>query len=175
MPAEGRDRLFENALARHLRADAAAADHSACLDTKLLAALHGRMLSPEEMIVAKNHRVSCARCQEILVQLEATQNLQDAQNNEAELVVPRASSSSKSGAVVEQAASAPASVPIIQKPLDKITPFHARKSLLLRWAAPAGAIAAGLLLWIGVREFRRPPKFEGKPTEIAQNRAQSSQ
>ena len=38
MPAEDRDRLFEKALARHLRSDAAAADHSVCPDAERLAA-----------------------------------------------------------------------------------------------------------------------------------------
>ena len=70
MPSEDRDRLFENALARHLRSDAAAAEKSACLDAEVLAAYHERLLSSEEMSAAKDHLVSCARCQEILAQLD---------------------------------------------------------------------------------------------------------
>jgi putative zinc finger protein len=81
MPAEDRDRQFENALARHLRAGAGAGD-SACLDAELLAAYHERMLSPEEMNIAKEHLVSCARCQEILAQLEATDTVQALQKDD---------------------------------------------------------------------------------------------
>ena len=52
MPAEDRDRQFEDALARHLRADAGAGD-SACLDPELLAAYHERMLPLEASLGAK--------------------------------------------------------------------------------------------------------------------------
>ena len=98
MPAEDRDRQFENALARQLRADAAG--DSACLDPELLAAYHQRMLSPEEMIVAKEHVVSCGRCQEILAQLEATDHVLAPRNVEANFVVARTSSQLQSGQVL---------------------------------------------------------------------------
>jgi hypothetical protein len=173
MPAEDRDRLFENALARHLRAEAAARD-SACLDTELLAAYRERMLSPEEMSAAKDHLVSCARCQEVLTQLEATQNIRDSQNREPDLVATGAATHSNIAGVFDEAPAAPTSVPGTQKPQVKLKHFPARKSSLLRWAAPAGAIAAGLLLWIGVRELRTRPKAVMESTQIADNRRESS-
>jgi hypothetical protein len=171
MPAEDRDRLFESALARHLRADAAASE-SVCPDTEILAAYHERMLSPEEMIVAKNHLVSCLRCQEILAQLETTQSIQDLQNNEADLVAG-VGSGSNATQIVEEASNVPAATPVAHEPTSKIANVPARKNMLLRWAAPAGAIAAGLLLWIGVREFRTQPKSVMDSTQIADNRARS--
>src|SRR5215467_2299103 len=71
--SEDRDRLFERALARRLRAHGAA--EPSCLDPETLAAYHERMLSPDEMSSAKSHIVSCLRCQEILTQLEATEEI----------------------------------------------------------------------------------------------------
>ena len=168
MPAEDRDRLFENALARHLRADAGTSD-AACLDPELLAAYHERLLSPEEMNIAKEHLVSCSRCQEILAQLEATEHVQALQNSEMDLAVP-AMTSSNAMAVVEEAVSPSVELPAPRKVPEKVATFPARKNSLLRWAAPAGAIAAVLLLWIGLREFRRAPEMNAKSTQIADNR-----
>src|SRR5215471_2273983 len=74
--AEDRDQLFEKALARHLRSDGA--EETLCLDPETLAAYHERMLSVEEMSAAKTHVASCARCQEILAQLEVTQEISNA-------------------------------------------------------------------------------------------------
>jgi outer membrane murein-binding lipoprotein Lpp len=172
MPAEDRDRQFENALARQLRADAAG--DSACLDPELLAAYHERMLSPEEMIVAKEHVVSCGRCQEILAQLEATDHVLAPRNVEANFVVARTSSQPHSGQVLEEESSLSTAPPLARELKNKIASFPHRKNSLLRWAAPAGAIAAGLLLWIGVREVRAPAKSAVESSQIADNRRQSS-
>ena len=173
MSAEDRDRQFENALARHLRADAGAGD-SACLDPELLAAYHERMLAPEEMDVAKDHLASCARCQEILAQLEATDSVQALQNDPADLVMSAASSRSAHREAFEEAAIVSEPAPVATQSKSKIASFPPRKSLLLRWVAPAGAIAAVLLLWIGVREFRSPAKSALQSAQIADNRAKSS-
>src|SRR5437868_13596327 len=102
MPSEERDRMFEKALARHLRSDAAAAAESACLDAEVLAAYHERLLSSEEMLAAKDHLVSCARCQEILAQLEAMQDVSALQNREGDLVVAGAAFPVKSSEIVEE-------------------------------------------------------------------------
>src|SRR5450631_1034764 len=83
MGHDDRERNFEKALQRHLRhgaaRDAGAAANSqaepalpACPDPAMLAAFHERMLSNEEMDVAKVHIAACSRCQEILAHLEAT-------------------------------------------------------------------------------------------------------
>jgi hypothetical protein len=148
MPAEDRDRLFEKALAQHLRSDAVAAGDSACRDAETLAAYHERLLSPEEMGAAKNHLVFCARCQEILAQLEATQDAHELQNREGALIAAGAASRA-----------------------IKVTQFPAAKNSLLRWAAPAGAIAAGLLLLIGIRGYRWQPKPAEPATQMAENRS----
>jgi hypothetical protein len=174
MPAEDRDRQFENAMARQLRADAAAGD-SACLDPELLATYHERMLAPEEMTVAKEHVISCARCQEILAQLEATDTVQALQNDQADLVMSAASSRSAVREVVEEAGNVTAPAPVADEPKSRIVDFPSRKNVLLRWAAPLGAVAAVLLLWIGSHGFRVYEKAPvAAPVQTAENRSEDN-
>ena len=174
MPSEDRDRMFEKALARHLRSDAAAAAESACLDGELLAAYHERLLSLEEMSAAKDHLVSCARCQEILAQLEATQDVNRLQNREDDLAGAGAAFPVKSSEVVEEADAA-ATVPLPDKKDTNVAEFRSKRNSRLRWAAPAGAIAAGLLLWIGLRDYRSQLSKKSEPaTQIAENRGDAA-
>jgi len=174
MPSEDRDRMFEKALARHLRSDAAAAAESACLDAELLAAYHERLLSLEEMSAAKDHLVSCARCQEILAQLEATQDVNVLRNREDDLAAAGAAFPVKSSEVVEEADAA-ASLPLPDKKATNVAEFRSKRNSRLRWAAPAGAIAAGLLLWIGLRDYRSQLSKKSEPaTQIAENRGDAA-
>src|SRR5882724_1917518 len=174
MPSEDRDRMFEKALARHLRSDAAAAEESACLDAEVLAAYHERLLSLEEMSAAKDHLVSCARCQEILAQLEATQDVNVLQNRRDDLAVAGAAFPVKSSEVVEEADAA-ATVPLPDKKATHVAEFRSKRNSRLRWAAPAGAIAAGLLLWIGLRDYRPQLSEKSAPaTQIAENRGDAA-
>jgi hypothetical protein len=158
MPADDRDRLFEKALARQLRAEAGAGD-AACLDAETLAAYHERLLAPDEMMSAKSHIVSCARCQEILAQLEMTQGVQESLEQEAN---------------VAPAAAVPAPLPEVQPTARKVAPFPATKTALPRWAAPAGAIAAGILIWVGVRDYRAAHTEKYSEVQIAENRNEVS-
>src|SRR5437762_14130250 len=131
MPSEDRDRLFEKALARHLRTDAAAAEESACLDAEVLAAYHERLLTSEEMSAAKDHLVSCARCQEILAQLEATQDVKVLQNREEDLVVAGAAFPVKRSGVVEEADAA-APVPPPGQKATNVAEFRSNRNSRLR-------------------------------------------
>lgn len=158
MPGEDRDRLFEKALARQLRADAGAGD-SACLDAETLAAYHERSLAPEEMSVAKSHLVSCAHCQEIVKQLEGLQRM-----DEAGMVRPDRRIDTRVDTGIDAR----------KKPEIAVAHFPAKKKILLRWAAPAGAIAAAVLLWIGMRDFRSQPKSAEPTTQVAENRSEPS-
>jgi hypothetical protein len=130
MPSEDRERSFEKALASHLRAGSSPGDlHGACSDTETLAAYHERSLAPELMASLKAHVADCARCKQILAHLESTE--------EIPAVAP---------VLVQQAtAAATSSVPVL----------HARKPTLWRWVAPAGAVAAALLVWVAVHEDKR--------------------
>src|SRR5579863_2915750 len=148
---DDRDQLFEKALARQLRADGAA--ESLCLDPETLAAYHERTLSPEEMSAAKSHIVSCARCQEILAQLETTQAILTnvSEPDATPEVVPGLPAATTAAPpnredVVASAASVRSAAP------QKVTSIATKRSLSLRWAVPAGAIAAGFLLLVGLRE-----------------------
>ena len=80
------DSLFEKALARQMRDDqmtngesvlrqASTPPHKLCPDVEIVAAYHERSLAGDEMILCKEHLVSCARCQEVLAQLEATEDI----------------------------------------------------------------------------------------------------
>lgn len=148
MPGEDHDRLFEKALARQLRADADAND-LACPDAETLAAYHERSLAPEEMGATKSHLVSCANCREVLAQLEGMQR-----TDEADMV------------------RIDTRIDARREPEIVVAHFPAKKKILLRWAVPAGAIAAALLLWIGMRDFRVKPHAAEPATQVAENRGE---
>ena len=136
MPSDDRERSFENALASHLRASSSAGDpHSACPDAETLAAYHERSLGPEQMASLKTHVTDCERCRQILAHLQATDEIPVA----AENMAPQATAAANSSVRV----------------------FPARRPTLWRWVAPAGALAAALLVWVAVREnnsVRIPPQ-----------------
>src|SRR4030095_16467360 len=153
MFSDDRDRLFEQALARRLRVDAGR-NAPGCLDPEVLAAYHERMLSPEEMSDLKTHLVSCLLCQEILARLEATQDIPEKQNRESELVLARAAYPSNADQIREETNLPAEGAKIAEARPDRVTEFRTRKIAVFGWVAPAGAIAAGLLLWVGIRGFR---------------------
>jgi len=77
MAPDERDRSFDKAVARHLRADSSLQDSAnslsrsvgptgECPGPETLAAYHERSLFPEEMNSWKEHIVGCASCQTIL-------------------------------------------------------------------------------------------------------------
>lgn len=168
MPAEDRDRLFEKALARHLRGDAG--DDSVCPDAETLAAYHEGSLSAAELSVARKHFASCARCQEILAQLQAAQNIGGLRNQEDQLAVAGAIARAKNGEVSGEASAQAVATRSPKKTESKVTHFPRKRKWLLRWAAPAGAIAAGLLLYLTFRDVRSPAKRAEPATQIAENR-----
>jgi len=146
-------RHFEKALARHLRAEPT--QPSDCADAEILAAYHERLLAPHELAAWKEHIAGCARCQEILAQLEATDEIPVAshveqQSDQRVLVM------SPLPAVAQSAApqkSAPQTT-LMRAAAPSARP---RRSFAnWRYVVPAGAIAAGLLVWIASREDRLP-------------------
>lgn len=146
MGSEDRDRSFEKALWRHWRSasGADAAGFSAtpgCRDPEFLAAYHERSLLPEEMNSAKDHIIGCSRCQSILAQLETTDALPLARRENDQERVPIASAE------------------------------PARASLRgprWLWLIPAGALAAGLLVWIGFHENQnRGSLHQATDTKVA--------
>jgi carboxypeptidase family protein/photosynthesis system II assembly factor YCF48-like protein len=164
---EDRDQRFEKALVRHLRAESAAS--SPCLDPETLAAYHERTLSPAELASAKSHIVSCARCQQILAELEVTQELD--QRQETAEVVPAVAVAAPSSSELYREVSPPAVITAQASP-EKVVAIPSKRFASLRWAAPAGAIAAALLVWIGVRDLGMLRKSPSEAAQISANRRQ---
>lgn len=119
-----------------------------CPESDTLAAYHERSLLPEEMNSWKEHIVGCARCQAILAELEATDSvpLQIAEKEGvlATAAVP-ARSARETSPVHEEA---PAALPA----KSRVTPIS--RGVRWQWLVPAGALAAGLLVWVAWQENR---------------------
>jgi hypothetical protein len=177
MAPDERDRMFDKALARHLRSAAPAGEASGissasapqsapCPDPEILAAYHERSLLPEQLNSLKEHIVGCANCQTVLAHLEMTDEI-PLQAAEVEQVFA-------------QTAAPPAAA--VSSPAPPSSPeARARKSrrvLLFRgarwqWLAPAGAIAAGLLVWVAIHENQQMPvpSLSENETKMAKNQA----
>lgn len=162
MAADDREHLFEKALARHLRQsappDSSALPSTACADAETLAAYHERLLPLEELHRWKQHLVACERCREILAQLELSEELpladlaadsvQDLVSADPGARLPAATSFD-----VSPAGAAPLAAPTPSASPPKTIPIPSRRRYW-QWVAPAGAIAAGLLIWITWHENR---------------------
>ena len=153
MAPDDRDRMFDKALSRHLRfggsspaagnlSSSAGSSIASCLDLETLAAYHERSLLPEEMNSAKEHIVGCAHCQAILAQLELTDSVPFA---------PVASERETVPAAAPKKARAP--VPI--------------RGPRWAWLVPAGALAAGLLVWIGLHETQPQRSLSSNEVKVA--------
>jgi hypothetical protein len=161
MAPDERDRNFDKALSRHLRSVASpgvsanlpsgpAAPTVSCLDSETLAAYHERSLLPEEMNSCKDHIVGCAHCQAILAQLEATDSILLPVENKEVPIMDFAGP--VAAAARDRAAAQPA--------LPHKAPFpRSIRAPRWRWLAPAGALAAGLLVWVAWHEEK--PQLPG--------------
>ena len=166
MPADDRDPKFEGALAHHLRGDSAAA----CPDAETLAAYHERSLSLEEMAHWKQHISGCAACQETLALVETTEkqlaeNWEDKQvpvlEAAAQLPASVRSAGRSQEAAREEASGTPGGPVEIARPR--------RRPALLRWAIPVGAVAAGVLVWIGIHEQRALQSSKSDAVQVAKH------
>jgi hypothetical protein len=166
MPSDDRDPKFERALAHHLRGGPAQAN---CPDAETLAAYHERNLSLEEMARWKQHISACEACQEALALVEATEN-QLAEDWE-ERGVPELDAASiesvPAGSVPERSAMGTRSTGTRTAAVSIAT--IRRRPALLRWALPLGALAAGVLVFIGIYEQRAPKVAHYSDTIIARH------
>jgi Photosynthesis system II assembly factor YCF48 len=165
MPSDDRDRQLEKALARHLRSDAIDA---ACPDAETLAAYHEHTLSLEEMAQWKQHIAACARCQETLNLLEepnVVQGSEEENRKMMELVGGRFAAAAVSHVAINEAV--PAAMLVSRG--SAVTPMP-KRAASLRWVVPVGALAAGLLVWVGVRETQQNKAMKSSQIEVAQNR-----
>ena len=175
MAPDERDRSFDKALARHWRSAAPAGEavnapavsglpDAACPDSETLAAYHERSLFPAQLNSLKEHIIGCAHCQAILSQLEATDGI-----------------SLPSAERQKTLAKQPEPVLVAQNPqaaraAEAAPPRKSRRVLLLRgarwqWLAPAGAIAASLLVWIALHENRWLAPQGLEQVQVAKNQA----
>jgi len=177
MGSDERDRRFDKALSRHLRASQGAADaalqRGSCPDAETLAAYHERSLLPEELNSWKEHIVDCSHCQVILAQLESTDQipLEAADKEEAHAMGESVAAMAAQTLETLPAAAAPGkSQPASETRLrEKVRPFRLSSGVRWRWLAPAGALAAGLLVWIAVHENEKPHLPALPTTQIAKN------
>ena len=176
MAPEDRDRSFDKAIARHLRSAAASSDSAkqaagtpsprdACPDTETLAAYHERSLLPEELNSWKEHIVGCAHCQELLAHLELTDDIPLHAAEEKEVF---AMADAQHAPYVEK--TEPVARPSVREGRRASRLTH---GVRWRWIAPAGAIAAGLLVWIALHENERPFPSSNE-VKIAKNQEPAS-
>lgn len=168
MPPDDRDPKFERALAQHLRGGSAQAN---CPDTETLAAYHERNLSLEEMARWKQHISACEACQEALALVESTEK-QLAEDWE-EKGIPALEAATIQDAHRGSIPRRSAKVAALAIPPAAVTPvaINRRRPALLRWAIPLGAVAAGVLVFIGVYEQRAPKVARYSDTVIARREA----
>jgi hypothetical protein len=161
MAPDDRDRTFEKALGRRLHSDALGEADASHPGAEILAAYHERLLPGAQITSWKTHIAGCARCQEILAQLEATDELPlgaGGQEREFQNVV------AMPGQDFPQLAQAATQAPAPAEPRTTAAERWARRFKMSpganwHWLAPAGVLAAGLLLWVSFHE-NKPPKFQ---------------
>jgi hypothetical protein len=170
MAVDDRDPKFERALARELRAESA---HAGCPDAETLAAYHERALSLEEMVHWKEHISGCAACQEALSLVETTEKelAEDWEKQgipllEAAAVAPHATIKAvpKGDSLRRVAAS---------KSVAPVAMAQRRRPKLARWAIPLGALAAAVLIGIGIYQQRTLLSPALKNVQVAENRPQA--
>jgi len=128
-----------------------------CPESDTLAAYHERSLLPEEMNSWKEHIVGCVRCQAILAELEATDSLSLEISQKEEVV------GAATAAAVGEASPPRKEAPVTLPAKSRVTPIS--RGVRWQWLAPAGALAAGLLVWVAWHENRL---LQGKaPAEVA--------
>jgi hypothetical protein len=117
-----------------------------CPESDVLAAYHERSLLPEEMSSWKEHIVGCARCQAILSGLEATDSIPlQAPETVSRDQVPLTGAAGRAAVAREEQIAPAAKGP--EKP---------PRGVPWQWLAPAGALAAGLLVWVAWHENQLP-------------------
>jgi hypothetical protein len=165
MPSEERDRQFERALERHLRAE------TACPDAETLAAYHERTLSLKELTDWEGHINGCVRCQEILALVEQTSAvaLIDAEEAEEQHKLLAAFSASRTNSELSESAN-PAAGPTAVRDIWSPQPSAVTRPRAWRWALPLGAVAAGLLVFVAIREKARQESAPQQSIQMAENR-----
>src|SRR5215470_4718983 len=154
------DKKFDAVLGGFLGADLRGrAERLHCPEPDVLAAYHERSLLPDEMNSWKEHIVGCAHCQAILAELEATDSIRlEAAGKEEVLVMqPAAMAAAPADRTAARA-----------EPSEESRVARMPRRVRWQWLAPAGALAAGLLVWVAWHENQRPnlPGTENKIAKV---------
>ena len=170
MPADDRDPKFERILARELRAGSG---QMGCPDAETLAAYHERSLSLEEMAHWKQHISDCGTCQETLSLVEVTEN-QLAADWEKQEVPELEATAVRQGSPRTSAAMSADAAEESMRSAAPVTMAQRRRPVLMRWAIPLGAVAAGILVWIGIHEQGTMRSTQPSNVQVAENRPQAA-
>jgi len=169
MPADDRETKFERALEQHLRAGSSAAD---CPDAETLAAYHERSLSLEEMAHWKQHIAGCAQCQEMLSLVEVTEK-QLAEDWEEQPIPAVGAAAASQMAARKGEAKEEATSETDSRTTAAPTVISKRRPKLAHWAIPIGAVAAGVLVWIGIHQQQMFRTAQSQKVQVAENRPQA--
>ena len=155
MATDDREQQFERALAKHLRDTS----DNACPDAEVLSAYHERTLSLEEMAKWKEHIAGCERCQETLALVEQTDSL-DVEVWQEQNAVTTVEDQATMSTLMRPAAARMTSMeePRSLKSVAAVPAVAVAKRLpraQWKWIVPIGAVAAGIIVWVGVVEIRK--------------------
>jgi hypothetical protein len=133
------------------------------------------LLLREELNATTEHIAGCSRCQQTLLQLEATDEipLQVEAENESQMREPVLSAGAPNAATQTPSLTmAGQKKPAMKTPRDI---SRGRGFQALRWAAPAGAIAAGLLVWFVARDNKVQTLSHVDNVQVAQEQLRNEQ
>lgn len=172
MPTDDREQQFERALARHLRNTS---PDSSCPDAEILAAYHERTLSLEELAQWKEHIAACTRCQESLALVEQSEDVRLEEWEDKNVLVP-----AEESALPKRMQAVGASIHQDEKAFPAQTIAAAPVSRGIgrprwRWIVPVGALAASMIVWVGVRESQRQRTQSVENVQVAQSRPPAPQ
>lgn len=173
MPTDDREQQFERALARHLRN---ASPDSNCPEAETLAAYHERTLSPDETARWKEHIAGCMRCQEALALVEQSEDVHAEEWQDENVPVAGLAGLAQPAAMraaPELARQGPGFSSA--KAVEPAAIQKARARLRWRWAVPIGALAAGAIVWVGVREVQVQHRNAAETVQMAKNEQASAQ
>jgi hypothetical protein len=167
MATDDREQQFERALAKHLKG---AAEH-ACPDAEVLSAYHERTLSLEEMAKWKEHIAGCERCQDTLALVEQTESVDAEAWQEQNAALQMEGLAAKpemvrtAAARIRWVAGSMVAAPAPAAPVELARRGSRAK---WKWIVPIGAVAAGVIVWVGVAEIKHKQEAD-QAAQMAQN------
>jgi hypothetical protein len=168
MATDDREKQFERALAGHLRE----ASSRTCPDAEILAAYHEHTLSLEEIAKWKVHIARCERCQEALALVEQTESVESEEwkEQDAVLMLQQAATKLAPLARADEMRMEEEALPAAKAGAAQVSRGIRRSRAQWKWLVPVGAIAAGVIVWIGSVEVQKQHRQAAESVQIAENR-----